>query len=101
MLPAGRLRLSRFAVGDTVEYWSATSKSWVQAKVNRTAAAHHSAGLGVGEMGYLHTSLHYTCKLTHVLRIFLGKICQASLRPSPFRSCTVWICHDMSTTWVL
>lgn len=27
MLPASRLRLSRFAVGDQVEYWSTTSKS--------------------------------------------------------------------------
>eukprot|EP00434_Breviolum_minutum_P003936 symbB.v1.2.003459.t1/scaffold194.1/size275082/20 len=33
MLPASRLRLNRFTVGDDVEYWSATSKSWVPAKV--------------------------------------------------------------------
>ncbi|CAE7198446.1 unnamed protein product [Symbiodinium natans] len=33
MLPASRLRLSRFAVGDKVEYWSMTSKSWLLAKV--------------------------------------------------------------------
>ena len=26
MLPASRLRLNRFTVGDDVEYWSATSK---------------------------------------------------------------------------
>lgn len=33
MLPASRLRLSRFTVGDKVKYWSMTSKSWLAAKV--------------------------------------------------------------------
>eukprot|EP00439_Symbiodinium_sp_Y106_P075262 s589_g14.t2 len=32
MLPASRLRLSRFTVGDKVEYWSMNAKSWLAAK---------------------------------------------------------------------
>lgn len=47
MLPAGRLRLSRFAVGDTVEYWSATSKSWIHAKVMRLSWAKRTCDLDI------------------------------------------------------
>jgi len=33
MLPAARLRLSQFSVGDNVEYWSDTASCWLPAKV--------------------------------------------------------------------
>lgn len=47
MLPASRLRLSRFAVGDQVEYWSTTSKAWLPAKVLRLCWARQSCDLDI------------------------------------------------------